>query len=795
MSMCSEATLSRIRRLREPMLGNPAICLERARYMTQSYKETEGQEPVLRRARAFAHILANLTLGIGDDELLVGRITGKVRAGAISPELQSDWFLGEMDLLSTRPSDRFLPLTDGEKAEMEELIPYWLNNSLRDFWKARISPEAALADGFLMGGGAYCGNNQYYGHSSPGYDQMLTYGAQGLIDRMKEKMAGLDRAHHDQFKQYEQLSAMVICLEGLIHYAARYADYAETLAAKTSDPVRRAELEVIAANCRRVPAQPPRTFHEAVQATWFAYLGVMMENWGTGVGFLRADQYLYPFYQADLEAGRVTEEEAFTLVAMLLVKCNEAVIVYNEHSSHGFAGHNSGSNFTLGGVTADGGCAVNPLSYMFLEAEELVKLNSEDLVVRVADNTPDQFLRAACRTARNVGGKLKFTGDKTTLAQLMYDGRPLEMARDCAVVGCTSPTIGGQSFDYPGGIVNLPLMLELALNNGVSRITGLTLGVATGDPRAFTSYDQVWDAFVAQMKHAVPLCHQIKNLDKELFATYLPSPFLSCMYPKCRELGLDVVRGATYPHLTSSLSLCGGPNVGDSLAAIRKLVFEDKVITMSQLIDALDANFEGHDDLRQLLIRRAPKFGNNDPEADGLTNLVLTTASDLFSAAPGYLNAKTNIAAAAVTANVGLGMITGALPDGRLGATPMSEGGLSPNQGRNTSGATATMMSVAHVDHMKLRHGSVLNMRFDPNALKDDEKLDKLAQLIRVYFNEGGFLVQFNIVGTETLRDAQRHPEKHRDLTVRVATYAAYFVDLGPELQEDIINRMEFSSL
>lgn len=791
--MWKQDLLDRLNRLREPMIGTPAVCIQRGLYMTQSYRETEGEAEVIRRAKAFARVLDNLTRGIGEDELLVGRITGKVRAGAISPELQSDWYLNELDLLSTRPSDRFLPLTEEEKSSMREFIPYWYGKSLRDRWNAQIPEEARPVDAFLLGGGAFCGNNQYYGHSSPGYERMLQKGVRGLEADIEERIARLDWADPEQFLQYQELTAMKLCLDALVRYAHSYADLAEELA-RTAGPDRKAELLEIARICRKVPEEPASTFAEAIQCVWFTYLGVMMENWGTGVGFLRADQYLWPYFQADLAAGRITEEDAFARIAMLLIKCNEAVIVYNEHSSHGFAGHCSGANFTLGGVTPEGACAVNRLSYLFLEAERVVALNSEDLVVRVTRNEPKSFLILACEVARDVGGKLKFVGDSTLIQQMLSDGRPVEMARDYAVVGCTSPTVGGQSFDYPGGMINMPLLLELALNDGVSRITGFQLGPKTGDPRRFSTFEEVWEAFLTQLKAVIPYCHLIKNLDKQMFAAYAPSPYLSTLYAACVDRGLDVIRGGTSPQLSSALALCSVPNVGDSLAALKRVVFEEERLTMGQVIDALDHNFEGYEDVRRMLAK-APKFGNNDPYADDLVNQVLCTASDLIAAVPGYLGARSVCSATAVTANVGLGMLVGALPDGRLAEMPLSEGGLSPYQGRNVSGITATLTSVARMNHMKLRHGSVLNLRLDPNALRDEGKIVKLCDMLYSYFDQGGFLVQFNIVRTETLRDAQRHPELYRDLSVRVATYAAYFVDLGRELQEDIISRLEFETL
>ncbi len=777
---------TRIRTLRSAMLVRPSICTERARLITESFRTTEGEPAAIRRAKAFAHLLRNMTVRIYPDELIVGRPTSKVRGGSISPELQCDWILDELDLLSTRDTDPFEPLTDAEKDILRDVVPYWQTRSLRAHWREEISAPALAIDDLLIGGGAYCGNNQYPGHASADYAQLLTYGTDGLIARVDERLA-----RPADEKQRAELTAMRICLEALGGLGERYAAEADRMAVLESDPVRQQELREIAAVCRVVPRHPAGSFREAVQSVWFGYYCVMLENWGTGNTFLRIDQYLEPYYHADRARG-LTDQQAYEYLAMLLVNCNSACVVYSDARSRGFAGNNSGCSFTIGGVKPDGSCAVNELSYLVLEAERSVNMGSDDVVVRIADNTPDAFLMAACEVARDGGGKLKFLGDKTTVENLMRCGMPRELANDYGIAGCTSPEVAGVSYNIPGGIISLPGILELALNNGVHRLTGKQLGVQTGDAASFDSYEALWDAFCAQVRHVIPLCHEIKDLDKEMFSRYAPSPFQSSLLPCCIASGTDVIDGGTHPYDTFAMSMAGAPNVGDSLAAIRRLVFEERRVTMPQILEAIAHNFDGYEDLRALLIRQ-PKFGNNDPYVDSIVNDVLRVVSDAITAAPSFHGAGSTAAAAAVTANVGLGMVLGATPDGRLAGEPISEGGISPSQGRNSAGPTATMLSVAGLDHSKMLHGEVLNLRMNPDAVATDEKLRKFKAMIRTYVDAGGFLVQFNIVSTETLRDAQVHPEQHRDLVVRVATYAAYFVELGPELQNDIIHRLEFS--
>ena len=780
----------RIERMRRSKIVQPSICVERIKYMTESYRATEGEPEVIRRAKAFLHELEHISVIIYPDDLIVGQPSSKVRGGSISPEVRCDWILAEMDTVSERDIDPYVPLTEEEKNVLRDVVPYWEEHSVYTKWKASCPAEAQRYDGVIFGGGAFCGNNQHYGHISVDYAMLLRLGAEGILDKVNARLAETAPGT----EEHDELTAMGITLRALLVIGERYAEKAEELAKAEKNPDRRQELEQIAAVCRRVPRHPARSFHEALQSTWFAFLGAMIENWGTGNTLLRADQYLYPYYEQDIRSGALTDEQATMLVCSFYVDLNFGCVVYSEQSSHGFAGANSGTSVTLGGVKPDGTTAVNGLTYVFLKAEELVNLSAEDLVIRINDNSSAEYLTAAVRLARALSGKLKFVGDATTIANLEYDGVPTELARDFAIAGCTSPEVGGMAHNVPGGIISAAGILELALNNGVQRLTGLKLGLETGDASQFNSFEEVWDAFEAQVRHVIPFCHAIKNADKAAFAAYRPSPFESALSEKCIQRGRDITRGGTAPFQWFAMSVAGLPNVGNSLAAIKKWVFEEKKVTMQEVLDALAVNFEGHEDLL-FLMRRAPKWGNDDPYVDELVNRAVRLFSEVVEETPGYAGAKSTIAAAAVTANVGLGMCLGATPEGRLAGESLADGGISPTCGTNDSGMTATMMSIAHLPHQCLRHGEVLNIRLDPDAVNTDAKLEKFASLIRSYIKAGGFLVQFNIVGTGTLKDAMIHPENHRDLVVRVATYAAYFIELGSDLQIDIIRRMEFESV
>ncbi|WP_258359133.1 glycyl radical protein [Moorella sulfitireducens] len=783
--------LEKIKKLRETMLTPPEICVERAYLMTEAYKESEGEPEVIRRAKALDKILREITIGIEDGELIVGRGTSKKRGGIIAPEINSRWYLEEMETLSTRPWDRFAPMTEAEKETLRQCLPYWKGKALYDRWCARIPKDLLKLHGIVQFGGAYCANNQYYGHNSIDYEIVLSKGINGIQKEIEDKLAGLNMAVLEDVEKYHFLTAMNIELEATKYFARRYAALAASMAERTPDPGRKSELQKIAAICSRVPENPARTFHEALQSIWFMYLAIMMESPGPGLGFLRIDQYLYPYYKKDIEEGILTKEDALELLALLYIKVNGIVIPYPMEAAKVFGGFTLTANFTLGGLTRDGRDAVNELSYLFLEAEKEVALNSEDIIIRVHKKTPDAFVMKACEVARALRGKLKFVGDETVIQQLLHDGKPIEYARNYAITGCNSPTVPGYSLDLPGGLTNIPLMLELALNDGRSRVTGEQIGPRTGDPRNFKSYQEVWEAFKKQVEALIPACLLFRNVDKQLFAEFLPSPIQSALYHACIEKGRDVINGGTAPYITTAISLGGIPNVGDSLAAIKKLVFEEKKISMARLIDALDNNFEGYEDTWRLL-QGAPKFGNNDDYVDSIVNEVILLLSNEVGKFKGFAGAVSNVALATITANIPMGFMVGALPDGRKAGEPVADGGISPHRGRNISGPTATLMSVAKLDHIRATNGSVLNMKFNPDTLKDEVKMRKFVSMIRTYLEAGGFFVQFNIVGSNTLREAQKNPEKYRDLLVRVATYSAYFVELSTELQDDIIARMEF---
>jgi pyruvate formate-lyase/glycerol dehydratase family glycyl radical enzyme len=785
---------NRISRLRENMLHIPDICIQRAYWWTKSYMETEGEPEVIRRAKALAKILENLPIYIDDDELIVGRSTSKERGGMLFPEIQWEYILKEIELFSSRDWDRCGSISDEEKKMVEDTLPYWKGKCTWDRFNASMPPEIRRIHGGVFFLGTSSMSGVHYGHETIDYSRLLKKGLSGIKKEAQEKLESLDLTKPEDFKKYQFLQAVIITLDAAAAFAKRYADLASHLAAQAINMHRKKELDAIASICRRVPLNPAGSFHEALQSIWFTHIVIRNEGWGPGLGFGRLDQYLYPFYQKDLSDGIITRDTARELASLFLIKVNDLAFISSTVNIETLAGFPTMVSITLGGVTPGGKDAVNELSYLLLEADEQVALNVEEITIRVNSSNSDAFLMKALEVSKKLRGKFKFVSDNTIISLLLNEGRPIEHARDYVLVGCFTPAVPSYSLDVTGGMVNAPMILELALNNGVSRITGEQVGPATGDPRKFKSYDDVWDAFKRQVEFFVPKMVTARNIDTQLYAEFALCPFMSAFFKPCISNGKDLIAGGTAPNIRECFGFSGVPNIGDSLAAVKKVVFDDKLIDIAGLVKALDDNFKEKDRLLQAL-SKAPKFGNDIDYVDTIINDVISLLELELGKYKGLFGSKPAVAISTGTGHLLMGTQVGATPEGRKAGEPFAEGGISPHQGRNTSGPTATLRSVSKLDHLKIRGGSVLNMKFNPDVFADEKKKVKFLSMLRTYCESGGYHVQFNIISGETLRDAQKHPENYKDLLVRVATYSAYFVELSPRMQEDIIARTEFEEV
>lgn len=794
MEKLEEKNNPRVSKLRAGMLRKPELCVERAYLWTESYKGTESEPPIIRRAKALKNVLEKMTVHIEDGELIVGRTTGKRRGCMIFPEIQWEWFIEEKDQLSTRDWDTIGPISDEEKSSMVECLPYWKGKSTWEKWNACLPEDVIKIHNKLFATATGSMSGVHWGHETIDYEKLLRVGLRGIMDDVNKRLEQLDLSDVDDYSKWLFLKAVKITLEATIDFAARYANLAGDMAKKEKDSQRKAELEKIADICSRVPLNPANSLHEALQSIWLVHIAVRIEAWGPGLSFGRVDQYLFPYYLKDIKDGNLTRGESKELISLFLVKVNDLAPVMGTAAVETLGGFPTMVSMTIGGVDRKGNDAVNELTYLFLESDTEVSLNAEEITVRINRKNSDAYLKKACETAKLLKGKLKFVSDETIIQQLLGEGRPAEHARDYILAGCFTPGIPGRSLDVTAGTINLPFIFELALNNGISRLSGEQLGVKTGDPGKFKSYDEVWEAFQKQVEHVIPRLVTSRNIDLGLYADLLQCPLMSSLHEGCIEKGRDILNGGTYPWAREAHGFSGLPNVADSLAAIKKVVFEDKVVPMEQLIEALNADFKGYDSILRTL-GKAPKFGNDNDYVDTIVNDIIIHFDKVLANYKGIFGKKPAIAAATGTGHLIMGKMVGALPDGRKAGEPFAEGGISPHQGRNVSGPTATLMSVAKLDHLKMTGGSVLNMKFNPDVFGDDLKIKKFMSMLRAYCENGGYHVQFNIISSDILRDAQKHPENYRDLLVRVATYSSYFIELSPRMQEDIIARMEFQQV
>ncbi|MDO4733680.1 MAG: pyruvate formate lyase family protein [Lachnospiraceae bacterium] len=778
----------RIQLLKDAIRIEPEFCIERARLYMEAHKETTELPPALRRAKIMEKIMTERSALIYDEELLVGNPTSKRVAAPILAEIAWKWYIEKEpnsppgDLIDVEGG-----LTDDEKIQFREILKYWDGKCLRDQWLAVVPQEYRELENLAwMQSSGNPSAGYYLAHCIPDYEKVLKKGIRGILEEIDERLEELDPIQLNNMEAIIFLKAMKISLNSVIVWAQHLSEEAARQAKECADPQRKAELEKIAYICNKVPAEPAENFYEALQSVWIIYIAIMQESWGPGVGFGRMDQYLYPYYRKDIDSSEITQDQVKELIAMLYLKLNELVNPFPVGKST--AGTLSG--ITIGGESRDGTQATEELAMLFLEAEDMVSM-IEDLVVRIHHSCSDAFLYRACQLATSVRGKVKFLCDETVYKQQMNMGRTYAMAREYAATGCFIHTIPGKTHDPGSDAQNLPMMLELALNNGYTRLFHKKIGAETGDPRNFKSYEELWEAYKTQVATVVPQSLIGVSYFQQLWATYFPSPMMSALFDGCIERGRDVVNGGTAPYSSVGLWVTGTVNVGDSLAAVKKVVFDDKKITMAQLIDALDNNFEGAEDILYLL-KKAPKFGNDIDYVDNIVNDVICNLADELEKIKGHAGRKFMMAAATIGYNQAFGFFLGASPDGRRAHEALGEGGISPHQGRNTSGATATTRSVAKLNLVRSAGGNVLNMKFDPSSVDTPVKMMNFVNFLRTFASTGGDVIQFNMVSNEMLLDAQKHPEKYRDLLVRVATYSAYFVDLDPMAQQEIIDRTSF---
>jgi formate C-acetyltransferase len=772
----------------ESLRACPSISHERASLLTDFYQAHEGKLPVpLMRARSFLHLCEHKTLYLGPGELIVGERGPRPKAVPTYPELTCH---SEQDLqiLNCRPKTSYAVSDECLRVYREKIIPYWRGRSMRDKIFAAVAPEWRDA----YDAGMF---TEFMEQRAPGHtvldDKLYRRGLldfQADIDRAIQALDFL--ADREAYAKREQLRAMRISCDAVMCFAERHAALARRQAAAEADPARRAELERIAAVCAHVPAHAPRDFHEALQAYWFCHLAVITElNGWDSLSPGHLDQHLLPFYRRGLAEGTLTRDSARELLEAFFVKFNN----HTAPAKVGVTAEESGTytdfaNINLGGLLPDGSDGSNDLSELLLEVIDEMHLLQPSSNVQLSRKTPEALLHKALRVIRKGFGFPSIFNADAVVAEQLRQGKTPEDARAGGCSGCVETGAFGKEAFILTGYFNLVKVLELALHDGVDPRTGKRLGPPTGRPESLASFEHLEAAFRGQLRHFLGIKLRGNHLIEQMYAVGMPAPFLSVLIDDCIAKGKDYnAGGARYNN--SYVQFVGIGSLTDSLAAFRRLVCQDPPLSAAKFVAALDADFAGHEELRQQALHKTPKYGNDDDEADELMVRAFTACFEELDGRPNSKGGCYRVEMLPTTCHVYFGAVTGAMPDGRKAGLPLSEG-ISPVQGADRRGPTAVVCSAAKMDQIKTG-GALLNMKFTPELLRDEKGIERLAQLVRGYFKMDGHHVQFNVVRAETLRQAQACPDEYRDLIVRVAGYSDYFCDLGPELQEEIIARTE----
>lgn len=788
-------------RLKEAIYSHqPSLCPERAEIITDTFQGTEGLPIGLRRARAFESILTRMSIYISPDELIVGNQARRPRSAPIFPEFDVDWIDRELDELPTRTLDPF-QVDKATRKTLRRVGRYWKGKTHHDRTRSfvrKLLPENFLAayDFTTHALDQVVSNrrmNDGDGHIIANYEKILKTGLLDVVRQAEAEAGKVDLRSADGQRKQLFLDSVSIACRAAADFARRFAAEANRLAEQTDEPTRRQELAAIAANCERVPAYPARTFWEALQSCWFVHLLIQIESNGHSISLGRFDQYLHPFYQADLERGILTRERAFELLECFWAKCCEIIKFKEQVLTRFQSGYPLFQALTVGGVTTEGRDGVNDLSYLCLEVSGHMKTVQPTTMVRIGTDTPEAFLLASCRSLLEHGGGLPaFFGDRAAVPMLEAIGLPLREARDWAVMGCAEAQVAGCFLPATGGTshVNLLKILEIALNGGINPSSGSRLFAQSEDLLTFQSYQEVLRSYRRQLESYIALVPILDTITAQSYAALTPTPFLSSLVDGRIDYGRDVSEGGGNYNNQVCLGY-GLANVANSLASLKKLLFEEKRLSAEELKAALDGDFSGPrgELIRQILLNRAPKFGNDDQYVDQIAREV----ADLFaSAIQQYTPCRGGVygpSTQTLTANVPQGMVVGATPDGRRAGEPLADNN-SPAAGTDINGPTAAIRSVAGLDHTRFSNGTVFNLKFHPSVFSGGgERLGQFAALIRTFFELGGFQVQFNILSAETLSEAQKYPERYRSLVVKVAGYSAQFVMLDRSLQDQIIER------
>jgi len=782
----------RIKKLRTQSLkAVPNISPERAELITEFYQSDIANQvsfPV-KRALAFKYIMEKKKICINDGELIVGERGPSPKATPTYPEVNIH-SMRDFKLLNDRKKIPFKVSEKTKKIYKEKIIPYWKGKSMREKIFNEVSDE--WIDAYEAGV-----FTEFMEQRAPGHTvldgKIYKKGMLDFKEDIKKSIESLDFMNDPEaYYKREELKAMDIAVDALIIFAKRYAEKALKLAEKEQNPQRKKELKKIAEICNHVPAHAPRTFHEALQYYWFVHVGVITElnPWDSYCPG-RLDQHLYPFYKKENEDGELTREQAKELLQAFWIKFNNhpapAKVGVTAEESNTYTDF---STINIGGLKTDWSDGVNEVTYMVLETIGEMKLIQPNPAAQISKKSPDRYVKSVLRVVRKGYGQPSIFNSDAIIQELMRQGKAIEDARDGGVSGCVETGAFGKENYNLTGYFNLTKVLEITLHNGIDPRTGKQIGIKTGDPLKFKTFDELFAAFSKQLQHFIDIKVTGNNIIERLYATYIPTPLLSLLTDDCIKNGKDYHNGGPR-YNTSYIMGVGLGSMTDIMTSIKYNVFDKKNFTMKTLLDALDKDFKGHDNIRNMVLNKTPKYGNDDDYADSLTTKIFNTYYDTVHGRKNTKGGDYQINMLPTTVHVYFGSVIGATPDGRKAGMPLSEG-ISPVQGADRNGPTAVIKSVSKFDHLKTG-GTLLNQKFTPKILGDEEGISKLSHLIRTHFKFDSHHVQINVVSANTLRDAKKNPDKYRDLIVRVAGYSDYFVDLIPSLQDEIIRRTEHS--
>jgi len=779
--------IERINRLKAKVFESyPEIDLENAKILTESFLETQGEDLVIRKAKAFLKQCREKTVKIWDDELIVGNSGSKIRGGILSADVCWSVLDNELETINTRKYDKFHLQPEDKKMFIELIRPYWKGRSNYEEWLARIPEDvAALRDN----GALYIDKKAVrgWGEVTAGYSWFINNGVEGLVNRIKERKSRLDPTVPGDYEKDVYLEALLIVAEGMAVLAGRYAAEADRLASTEEDPTRKKELETIADTCRRVPAKPARTFREAMQSFYFYQVCIFMEQNAAAYNPGRMDQYLYPFYKKDLEEGRITPEEAQELFDCLWVKFSEPCLFQDSKSAEYASGYPMFQNLCAGGVDRKGQDAVNDLSYMIIQATMDTQLYQPSLSVRYSmAKNPNSFLRKIVDLMVMGTGFPAFHNDDIGIRMLMNKGIPLREALDWNPGGCVETNLAGKLRAYSAlADINLGSVVEFTFLNGVCRKSGKLAGAQTGDPRGFKTFDDFLDAVKKQLRYVIKVVVKASHIIDEICMDR-PVPALSISFEECIENAKDYAWGGAKYNTGNGIICIGVADLINSVAAVKHVVYETEQVSMERLLEALANDFEGFDDVLKAC-KEAPKYGNDDVRADELAADLFTYIADEIESYRSKFGVMTP-GILPVSGNTPFGLEVGALPSGRRAGKPLADG-VSPNSGTDLNGPSSVLKSVANIPHARFVQGTLLNMKLAPEMVSSENGKQQLMAMLKSLCSLGVYHVQFNVVDQQKLIAAQKNPEEYRNLLVRVAGYTAFFVELGKDVQDDIIAR------